>query len=159
GEVDMVGAPGASPAPTSALQQTCKKIGNSRCQTVDSVQSSTLLRQLSDTSYPDLTDTCARRERFLSSPLQSVNLPPVLSRLMYSPFLVQLVVTRRCNLSCTYCNEFDEVSDPVPTDELKRRIDKIRELGAWALELTGGEPMMHPEIYELVRYAKSLGFM
>jgi MoaA/NifB/PqqE/SkfB family radical SAM enzyme len=77
---------------------------------------------------------------------------------MYSPFLVQLVVTRRCNLSCTYCNEFDDHSEPVPTDELKRRIAKIRELGAWAVEFTGGEPMMHPEIYELTRYAKSLGF-
>jgi len=82
----------------------------------------------------------------------------VFHRLLYSPFLVQLVVTRRCNLSCTYCNEFDEVSDPVPTEELKRRIAKIRELGAWAIEFTGGEPMMHPEIYELTRYAKSLGF-
>jgi MoaA/NifB/PqqE/SkfB family radical SAM enzyme len=82
----------------------------------------------------------------------------VLQRLLYSPFLVQLVVTRRCNLSCTYCNEFDDVSEPVPTDELKRRIAKIKELGSWAVEFTGGEPMMHPEIYELVRYAKSLGF-
>jgi MoaA/NifB/PqqE/SkfB family radical SAM enzyme len=86
------------------------------------------------------------------------NLPPVLNRLLYSPFLVQLVVTRRCNLSCTYCNEFDEVSDPVPTAELKARMDKIRELGAWAVEFTGGEPMLHPEIYELTRYAKGLGF-
>jgi MoaA/NifB/PqqE/SkfB family radical SAM enzyme len=82
----------------------------------------------------------------------------VLERLRYSPFLVQLVVTRRCNLSCTYCNEFDDVSDPVPTEELKQRIAKIRALGAWAVEFTGGEPMMHPEIYELVRYAKGLGF-
>ncbi len=75
-------------------------------------------------------------------------------RIRYSPFLVQLVVTRRCNLSCGYCNEYDDFSDPVPTGELKRRMDKIRELGAWALELTGGEPVMHPDLPELVRYAK-----
>jgi len=83
----------------------------------------------------------------------------MLKRLRYSPFLVQLVVTRRCNLSCTYCNEFDDYSDPVPTEDLKRRMRKIKELGAWAVEFTGGEPMMHPEIYELTRYAKEeLGF-
>jgi MoaA/NifB/PqqE/SkfB family radical SAM enzyme len=75
-------------------------------------------------------------------------------RLRYSPFLVQLVVTRRCNLSCGYCNEYDDVSEPVPTDELQRRMDQIKALGAWACEFTGGEPMMHPDLVELVRYAK-----
>ena len=37
----------------------------------------------------------------------------VLQRLKYSPFLAQLVVIRRLNLSCGYCNEFDDTSDPV----------------------------------------------
>jgi MoaA/NifB/PqqE/SkfB family radical SAM enzyme len=78
----------------------------------------------------------------------------VLGRLLYAPFLVQLVVTRRCNLSCGYCNEYDDVSDPVPTDQLLGRIDKIHELGAFSLELTGGEPMMHPDIAELIAYGK-----
>ena len=82
----------------------------------------------------------------------------MLKRLLYSPFLSQLVVTRRCNLACGYCNEFDDKSDPVPTDELKRRIEKIRALGSWAIELTGGEPMMHPDIAELVAHAKKQKF-
>lgn len=79
-------------------------------------------------------------------------------RLLYSPFLVQLVVIRRCNLSCGYCNEFDKTSDPVPFDELCHRIDKIYELGAWSLEFTGGEPLEHPQLVELVRYARAKGF-
>ena len=70
-----------------------------------------------------------------------------------------MVVIRRCNLACGYCNEFDDHSPPVPTDELKRRMDRIKALGAWACELTGGEPLEHPDIIELVRYAKrELGF-
>ncbi len=76
-------------------------------------------------------------------------------RLLYSPILVQLVVIRRCNLSCGYCNEFDEESPPVPTDVLVQRIDKIRELGALSLELTGGEPMLHPDIEKLVAHART----
>lgn len=76
------------------------------------------------------------------------------SRLLYAPYHVQMVVTRRCNLSCGYCNEFDDHSPPVPTAELRRRIDKIKELGAWAIELTGGEPLEHPDLIDLVRYAK-----
>ena len=83
----------------------------------------------------------------------------MLQRLLYSPFLAQVVVTRQCNLSCTYCNEFDDHSPPVPLDDLKARLRKLRELGTWAVEWTGGEPMLHPEIFELTRYAKrELGF-
>jgi MoaA/NifB/PqqE/SkfB family radical SAM enzyme len=82
----------------------------------------------------------------------------MLLRLLYSPFLAQLVVIRRCNLSCKYCNEFDETSPPVPFEVLRERIDKLKELGTFSLELTGGEPMMHPDIYRLVAYAKSLSF-
>ncbi|HRI67197.1 MAG TPA: radical SAM protein [Polyangium sp.] len=80
-------------------------------------------------------------------------------RLAFAPWHVQLVVTRRCNLSCTYCNEFDEVSDPVPVTELKARLDKLAELGVFAIEFTGGEPLMHPDLCELIAYAKRLGFV
>lgn len=82
----------------------------------------------------------------------------VLNRGLYGPFLAQLVVTRRCNLSCGYCNEFDEVSDPVTTAALKGRIDKLKELGTFSLEFTGGEPMLHPDMTELIRYARSKSF-
>jgi MoaA/NifB/PqqE/SkfB family radical SAM enzyme len=79
-------------------------------------------------------------------------------RLLYSPFLAQMVVTRRCNLSCGYCNEFDETSDPIAKDVLKARIDRLKELGTFSLELTGGEPLLHPDIAELIRYARQRDF-
>lgn len=82
----------------------------------------------------------------------------VLSRGMYGPFLAQMVVIRRCNLTCTYCNEFDETSDPVPLEVLKERIDKVKELGTFSLEFTGGEPMMNPHIYDAIRYARQKSF-
>jgi len=37
------------------------------------------------------------------------------------PILVHIIPIRRCNLACTYCNEFDDVSTPVPLDEMKQR--------------------------------------
>ncbi|MEZ4266596.1 MAG: radical SAM protein [Myxococcota bacterium] len=82
----------------------------------------------------------------------------LLDRIKYAPFHVQLVVTRRCNLECGYCNEFDQVSKPVPTEVLKARLDKLMALGTLSVQFTGGEPMLHPEIYELIRYARALGF-
>ena len=34
------------------------------------------------------------------------------------PILAQIVPIRRCNLACTYCNEYDAFSPPVPTEEM-----------------------------------------
>ena len=79
-------------------------------------------------------------------------------RLRFSPFLAQLVVIRRCNLTCGYCNEFDETSPPVPADVLRARIDKLKELGTFSLELTGGEPMLHPDIFDLIAHARKRDF-
>ena len=78
--------------------------------------------------------------------------------LRYGPFLAQLVVTRRCNLHCAYCSEFDTVSDPVPFDVLTRRLEKLRSLRTWAVCLTGGEPTLHPDIVPLVATMRRLGF-
>ena len=61
---------------------------------------------------------------------------------------------RFCNLDCGYCSEFDKVSKPIPLEELKARLRKLNELGTYAAEFTGGEPMTHPDIYELIRYAR-----
>src|SRR6266481_4492628 len=39
------------------------------------------------------------------------------------PLLAHLIPIRRCNLACAYCNEFDDFSKPVPTDQMIRRVD------------------------------------
>ena len=69
-----------------------------------------------------------------------------------SPLEAQLIVTRRCNLSCGYCTEFDHSSAPVPLELLKERIDAIHRLRVVNTSLLGGEPLMHPDIVEIVRY-------
>ncbi len=76
----------------------------------------------------------------------------------FGPFLAQLVVTRRCNLTCGYCNEFDRTSEPVPFDALAERLGKLRDLRTWTICLTGGEPTLHPRLVDLVRETKRLGF-
>jgi MoaA/NifB/PqqE/SkfB family radical SAM enzyme len=76
-----------------------------------------------------------------------------------APTLVQLVVIRRCNLSCGYCNEYDDHSPPVPTDELIRRIDRVAQLGTVILTLTGGEPLLHPELDRLIARAVGHGMV
>jgi MoaA/NifB/PqqE/SkfB family radical SAM enzyme len=75
------------------------------------------------------------------------------------PFLAQLVVTRRCNLSCGYCNEYDDFSKPVPFEVLAARIDHLAKLGTVVLTLTGGEPLLHPRLDELIARVVSHGMV
>jgi MoaA/NifB/PqqE/SkfB family radical SAM enzyme len=72
--------------------------------------------------------------------------------------MAQVVVTRRCNLDCGYCNEYDKTSPPVATETVKRWVDKLAELSCLVVEYTGGETLLHPDIVELVRHAAALRF-
>src|SRR3954453_13974058 len=74
-----------------------------------------------------------------------------------TPILAPLIPTRRCNLACTYCNEFDKDSPPVPTDEMLRRIDKLAELGTGIITFSGGEPTLHPDLDLLIRRVRDQG--
>ncbi len=67
------------------------------------------------------------------------------------PVLAQIVPIRRCNLACAYCNEFDNHSSPVPLDTMLERIDHLARLGTTTIELSGGEPLLHPELDTIIR--------
>ena len=75
----------------------------------------------------------------------------------YRPVLVHMIPVRRCNLSCTYCNEFDDFSVPVPAAEMLRRIDLLARLGTMAIHMSGGEPLLHPELDTIVRHIRKHG--
>jgi MoaA/NifB/PqqE/SkfB family radical SAM enzyme len=70
------------------------------------------------------------------------------------PILAQIVPIRRCNLACTYCNEFDKHSPPVPTEEMLRRIDNLADLGTTIITFSGGEPTLHPDLDALIAHAR-----
>ena len=73
------------------------------------------------------------------------------------PVLAHIVPTRRCNLSCTYCNEFDDFSKPVPGEEMKRRIDLLANLRTSIISFSGGEPLLHPELDALIQHIRGRG--
>ena len=75
------------------------------------------------------------------------------------PILAHIVPMRRCNLSCTYCNEFDDFSAPVPLEEMKRRLDKLASLGTAIITISGGEPTLHPELDGIVRHIRRRGMI
>jgi MoaA/NifB/PqqE/SkfB family radical SAM enzyme len=75
------------------------------------------------------------------------------------PILAQIVPMRRCNLACGYCNEYDKTSDPVPLPAMLRRIDRLAELRTSIVTISGGEPMMHPELDAIIRRVRDRGML
>jgi MoaA/NifB/PqqE/SkfB family radical SAM enzyme len=73
--------------------------------------------------------------------------------------LAHIIPMRRCNLACTYCNEFDDFSPPVPTDEMIRRIDRLAYLKTAIVTISGGEPLMHPEIETIIKRIRQHGII
>ncbi len=75
------------------------------------------------------------------------------------PVLAHVIPMRRCNLSCTYCNEYDDVSKPVPLAVMRQRLDKLAALGTTAVIISGGEPLLHPEIENIVEHVRHHGML
>jgi MoaA/NifB/PqqE/SkfB family radical SAM enzyme len=73
------------------------------------------------------------------------------------PIMAHIIPIRRCNLSCTYCNEYDDFSPPVPKDVMIQRINQLADLGTSILTLSGGEPMLHPDLDEIIAAMRRRG--
>jgi MoaA/NifB/PqqE/SkfB family radical SAM enzyme len=75
------------------------------------------------------------------------------------PILAHVIPMRRCNLSCAYCNEYDDFSKHVPTEVMFERLDKLAELRTTAIIISGGEPLMHPEIEQIIARIRHHGML
>ena len=75
------------------------------------------------------------------------------------PLLAHIIPIRRCNLACEYCNEYDDFSKPVPLETMFRRIDKLAELGTSVVTISGGEPLLHPELDEIIGRIRQHGMI
>ncbi|HEU5335424.1 MAG TPA: radical SAM protein, partial [Terriglobales bacterium] len=66
------------------------------------------------------------------------------------PILAHIIPIRRCNLACKYCNEYDDFSKPVPVETMFQRVDKLAALGTTIVCISGGEPLLHPQLDEII---------
>src|SRR5215207_9090672 len=90
-----------------------------------------------------------RKTKFLKLKMREASF---ISRALLStrhPVLAHLIPMRRCNLACGYCNEYDHTSKPIDLDLVKSRLNKLADLGTSVVTISGGEPMMHPELDQI----------
>ena len=75
------------------------------------------------------------------------------------PVLAHIIPMRRCNLSCAYCNEYDDFSKPVPIEAMYQRLDRLAALGTSIITISGGEPLLHPDLDLIIARIRKRGMI
>src|SRR5260370_27207336 len=70
------------------------------------------------------------------------------------PVMAHIIPIRRCNLACTYCNEYDDFSKPVSEEIMFERLDRLADLGTTIITFSGGEPLLHPDLDRLISHIR-----
>ena len=74
----------------------------------------------------------------------------------YTPFLLVFHITGRCNLQCVYCYASSYDRGDLKIEEVQDVLSQAARLGTRHVILSGGEPLLHPDFYEIAEYAKEL---
>lgn len=80
-------------------------------------------------------------------------------RLISHPVLCNYYVTYRCNAKCGFCDLWEKPSPYADPVTVEKNLKALKALGVRVIDFTGGEPLLHRNIDELLRLAKSYGFI
>ncbi len=93
---------------------------------------------------------------------QASSLTPSASQVTTPPLrMIAWELTRSCNLSCVHCRasaEYGPYEGELATQEVFRVMDEIASFSKPVIILTGGEPLLRPDIFELASYGTATGF-
>lgn len=107
-------------------------------------------------------DRAFRTRRRVKSMLRRVREIRMIAKGLIStdhPVLAHLIPIRRCNLDCGYCNEYDDFSKPVAIETMLQRVDRLAELGTTVVTISGGEPLLHPELDQIISRLRNRGII
>ena len=88
----------------------------------------------------------------------NLNIKPTQEK--FIPLVISWNVTLKCNLKCAHCYinaEKSKIPDELSTDGAKMLIHQITEVSRPLLILSGGEPLLRDDIFEIIRYGKERG--
>ncbi len=82
-----------------------------------------------------------------------------LQKLNPYPLLCNYYITTKCNARCSFCDIYKKRGINANFEDIKINLEDLRKLGVRFIDFTGGEPLMHPRIRNILLYAKKLGFI
>lgn len=91
---------------------------------------------------------------------QAAPTPQEMARKMPGPVVIWNLI-RRCNLQCKHCYSTSldiDFKDELSTEQIKATIDDLKIAQVPVIILSGGEPLLRPDIFDITAYAKSKGF-
>ncbi len=80
-------------------------------------------------------------------------------RLISHPVLCNYYVTYRCNATCSFCDIWERPSPYVTLENAKANFEALKKLGVKVVDFTGGEPLLHRQLDELLKAAKIAGLL
>lgn len=75
-------------------------------------------------------------------------------KLTKKPVLCNYYVTYRCNASCSFCDIWEKPSPYITLGNAEKNLSDLKKLGVKVVDFTGGEPLLHRQIVELLTIAK-----
>ncbi|MCK6510214.1 radical SAM protein [Myxococcota bacterium] len=75
------------------------------------------------------------------------------------PASVFFTLTERCHLHCQQCYLVENPRQELTLPEVKDALDQLAALGSTSITFTGGEPLLRPDIYEIIHHASQHGFV
>ncbi len=79
--------------------------------------------------------------------------------LRHQPVLCNYYVTYRCNAKCGFCDIWEKPSPYITIENAENNFKDLKRLGVKVIDFTGGEPLLHRELPQLLDLAKSFGFI
>lgn len=80
------------------------------------------------------------------------------SKFFNKPFYAHVYVTDRCNLKCKMCSIYKRKTSELTLAQLTDVADKLKQTGVQNIVITGGEPMLRPDIYDIIKMFIAKGF-
>jgi MoaA/NifB/PqqE/SkfB family radical SAM enzyme len=80
-------------------------------------------------------------------------------RLVNHPVLCNYYLTYKCNAKCSFCDIWEQPSQYASLARIQKNFKDLKELGVKVIDFTGGEPLLHPDLPEILSIAKSLRFI
>lgn len=80
-----------------------------------------------------------------------------LFRVSHPPLLAILIPTSRCNLSCEMCDLWKSKGEELSREAILNVIDDLKKMGVRVISITGGEPLLRKDVFDIMHYIKKRG--